>query len=104
VTAIGRRSLGISHPKLKEVLHQDFADCSALTDALAGQDATVFPNMRWREFITLLGGATVVWPIAARAQHTDKLPRIGYLSDSKISGSTKARPAYAALLAASAMH
>jgi uncharacterized protein YbjT (DUF2867 family) len=41
VTAIGRRTLGISHPKLKEVLHQDFADCSALAGALAGQDAAV---------------------------------------------------------------
>jgi len=29
VTAIGRRMLGILHPKLKEVLHRDFADCSA---------------------------------------------------------------------------
>jgi uncharacterized protein YbjT (DUF2867 family) len=42
VTAIGRRSLGILHPKLKEVLNQDFADCSALTNALTGQDAAVF--------------------------------------------------------------
>jgi uncharacterized protein YbjT (DUF2867 family) len=42
VTAIGRRTLGISNPKLKEVLHPDFADCSALADALAGQDAAVF--------------------------------------------------------------
>jgi uncharacterized protein YbjT (DUF2867 family) len=42
VTAVGRRKLGISHPKLKEVLHRDFADCSALVDALAGQDAVVF--------------------------------------------------------------
>jgi uncharacterized protein YbjT (DUF2867 family) len=42
VTAIGRRSLGIAHPKLKEVLHQDFADCSGLADALSGQDAAVF--------------------------------------------------------------
>ena len=41
-TAIGRRKLGISHPKLKEVLHQDFADCSALAEALSGQDAAVF--------------------------------------------------------------
>lgn len=42
VTAIGRRKLGISHPKLKEVLHPDFADCSALKEALSGQDAAVF--------------------------------------------------------------
>jgi uncharacterized protein YbjT (DUF2867 family) len=42
VTAIGRRKLGISHPKLNEVLHQDFADCSTLAEALSGQDAAVF--------------------------------------------------------------
>jgi uncharacterized protein YbjT (DUF2867 family) len=42
VTAIGRRPLGIAHPKLKEVLHQDFVDCSALADVLSGQDAAVF--------------------------------------------------------------
>lgn len=42
VTAIGRRKLGISHPKLEEILHQDFADCSALAQALSGQDAAVF--------------------------------------------------------------
>jgi uncharacterized protein YbjT (DUF2867 family) len=42
VTAIFRRSLGISHPKLKEVLHRDFADCSALAEVLSGQDAAVF--------------------------------------------------------------
>ena len=42
VTSIGRKKLGISHPKLKEVLHQDFADCSALAETLSGQDAAVF--------------------------------------------------------------
>jgi uncharacterized protein YbjT (DUF2867 family) len=42
VTAIGRRKLGISHPKLKEVLHRDFADCAALAGALSGQDAVAF--------------------------------------------------------------
>jgi len=26
---IGRRKLDGAHPKLKEVLHRDFADCSA---------------------------------------------------------------------------
>src|SRR5580692_3954458 len=42
VTAIVRRKLGISHPKLKEVLHQDFADCSALAEPLSGQHAAIF--------------------------------------------------------------
>ncbi len=42
VTSIGRRILGISHAKLTEVLHPDFADCSALAQALSRQDAAVF--------------------------------------------------------------
>jgi uncharacterized protein YbjT (DUF2867 family) len=42
VTAIVRRKLGTSHPKLREVLHSDFADCSSLSQALSGQDAAVF--------------------------------------------------------------
>src|ERR1700739_1102419 len=40
--AIVRRKLAISHPKLKEVLHRDFTDCSALAEPLSGQDAAVF--------------------------------------------------------------
>jgi uncharacterized protein YbjT (DUF2867 family) len=42
VTSIGRKKCGISHPKLTEVLHRDFADCSALATTLSGQDAAVF--------------------------------------------------------------
>src|ERR1700735_635328 len=42
VTSIGRKKLGISHPKLTEVLHSDFADCSALAETLLSQDAAVF--------------------------------------------------------------
>jgi uncharacterized protein YbjT (DUF2867 family) len=42
VTAIVRRKLGISHPKLQEVLHRDFADCSPLSQVLSGQDAGLF--------------------------------------------------------------
>ena len=42
VTSIGRKKLGISHPKLKEVLHQNFADCSPLADILSDQDAVVY--------------------------------------------------------------
>ena len=41
-TAIGRKPTGLAHPKLKEILHQDFSDCSALAGVLSDQDAAVF--------------------------------------------------------------
>jgi uncharacterized protein YbjT (DUF2867 family) len=65
VTAIGRRPLGIPHPKLKEVLHRDFANCSALADALSDQDAVVFclGTYTWNVPLTELRKVTVDYTI-----------------------------------------
>jgi uncharacterized protein YbjT (DUF2867 family) len=41
-TAITRKKLDLSHPKLNQVVHQDFADCSALREVVSGQDAAIF--------------------------------------------------------------
>lgn len=42
VTSISRRSTGIDHPKLKEIIHTDFLDYSEIESAFEKQDVAYF--------------------------------------------------------------
>jgi uncharacterized protein YbjT (DUF2867 family) len=42
VLSVGRSRLGVQHPKLREVLHKDFTDYTAIEPQLAGYDACFF--------------------------------------------------------------
>ena len=42
VLIINRRSLGMSHPKLKEIVHADFYDLRSIEQHLAGYNACFF--------------------------------------------------------------
>src|SRR5688572_26992240 len=42
VLVIGRGRLGIDHPKLREIIHQDFADLSPIAADVTGYDACFY--------------------------------------------------------------
>jgi len=42
ITVINRKSIGISHPKVKEVIHSDFMNLEAIKDSFTKQDIAFY--------------------------------------------------------------
>ena len=99
IRAIGRRPLGISHPKLNEVIHQDFGDCSGLAEPLSGQDAAIFCLGVYTGTVsdTQLRQVTVAYPIEfARVLHLSSPDSaFSFLSGSGADQSGRSRMAFA---------
>ena len=99
VTSIGRRKLGVSHPKLNEVLHQDFLDCSALAEALSEQDAAVYclgtytGSVPDTELRTITAGYTIEFARVLRASSPNAA--FSFLSGSGADPTGRSRLAFA---------
>lgn len=77
VTSVTRKSMGISHPKLKEIIHQDFEDFSAIKEHLQNQDACFFcigvytGNVPRDEFRRITVDVTAAFAKALKEQSPD---------------------------------
>jgi uncharacterized protein YbjT (DUF2867 family) len=99
VTSIGRRKIGVLHPKLNEVLHQDFADCSALAGVLSRQDAAVFclgaytGSVSDEELRTITAGYTIEFARVLRT--SSPTSAFSFLSGSGADPTGRSRMAFA---------
>ena len=99
VAVIGRKSVGVEHTKVREVIHADFADCSTVAEALDGHDLALYclgaytGSVPDDEFRTITVDYTVAF---ARALHEGS-PRavFCFLSGQGADPSEKSRMAFA---------
>ena len=77
VLVVGRRPCGITHPKLKEIIHKDFFDLSSIENQLTGYNACYFClgvssiGMKKPEYYKLTYTLTLGFAGAASRQNAD---------------------------------
>jgi hypothetical protein len=99
VLIINRKPLGRSHPKLKEILHTDFYDLTAIEDQLKGYDACFFClgvssiGMKEPEYFRLT--YTLTMQVAATLARLNPGMSFSYISGAGTDSSEKGRSMWA---------
>ena len=99
VTVVGRRSVGMDHSRLREILHDDFLDYTPIADTLRGHDVALYclgvytgavPDDRFREI-------TVDYTLSFAAALHEQSPQSAFcfLSGQGADQSVKSRIAFA---------
>jgi uncharacterized protein YbjT (DUF2867 family) len=95
VLVINRKECGVTHPKLKEIIHADFFDISAIENQLAGYNACFFclgvtsMGKKEPEYFTLTH--TLTYNFAKSLSRLNPDMTFGYISGSGTDSSEKGR-------------
>ena len=99
VLVVNRKPCGVAHPKLKEIIHQDFFDLSSIETQLAGYDACFFclgvssVGMSEADYFRMTHTLTLHFAETLSRQNTDMT--FGYISGTATDSSEKGRSMWA---------
>ena len=99
VLVINRRPVGVSHPKLKEIIHRNFLDLSAIEDHLTGYNACFFClgvssiGMKEEEYFKLTH--TLTLNVAQTLSKLNKEMTLCYISGAGTDSTEKGRSMWA---------